>query len=110
MPTWIKYNATKNTRDGTIPEMQVIPTAMRAAYQACGANCMGGERFIVQESVFETFVERIVAIIRQMRQGPPLGDQLVDCGAICMPGLREKVHIVHMCTLLPMHRRCSVSD
>lgn len=52
---------------------------------------MGGERFIVQEEIFDEFMERVVSIVKQMRQGPPLGDDMVDCGAICMPGLAEKV-------------------
>eukprot|EP00210_Caulerpa_lentillifera_P007017 g6711.t1 len=71
---------------------QVVQTCLRAAYQACGANCMGGERFIVHEAVYEKFVERTVSVVKQIRQGPPLGANPVDCGAICMPGLAQKVH------------------
>lgn len=70
-----------------------MPTALRAAYQACGANCMGGERFIVQQTVYDTFVERVVQIVKKIRVGAPLGKELVDCGAICMPGLTEKVDV-----------------
>ncbi|GMH33070.1 hypothetical protein BSKO_00904 [Bryopsis sp. KO-2023] len=71
---------------------QVVQTSLRAAYQACGANCMGGERFIVQSSVYKAFVKEVVDLTKQLRQGPALGGGLVDCGAICLPGLPEKIH------------------
>ena len=40
---------------------QVLPTALRGAFQCSGQNCMGAERFIVQERVFDEFV-RLVAL------------------------------------------------
>ncbi len=30
-------------------------------------------------------------VAKQLRQGHALGDRPVDCGAMCMPGLAEKV-------------------
>ena len=36
--------------------LQVLPTALRGAFQSCGQNCAGAERFIVQEKVFDEFV------------------------------------------------------
>lgn len=35
---------------------QVLPTALRGAFQSCGQNCAGAERFIVQERVYDEFV------------------------------------------------------
>ena len=35
---------------------QVLPTALRGAFQSCGQNCAGAERFLVQDSVFDEFV------------------------------------------------------
>ena len=35
---------------------QVLPTALRGAFQSCGQNCAGAERFIVHEKVFDEFV------------------------------------------------------
>ncbi len=70
----------------------MVPTALRGAFQSCGQNCAGAERFIVQEPVYDDFVSRVVAIATQLRQGPALGEGMVDCGAMCMPGLAEKVH------------------
>ena len=39
---------------------------MKGAFFSCGQNCAGAERFFVQAGVY-------------------------DCGAMCMPGLAEKV-------------------
>ena len=36
--------------------IQVLPTALRGAFQSCGQNCAGAERFIVHEKVFDEFV------------------------------------------------------
>lgn len=35
---------------------QVLPTALRGAFQSCGQNCAGAERFIVHEKVFGEIV------------------------------------------------------
>ena len=45
----------------------------------------------MQASVYERFVDAAVGVARQLRQGPALGNSPVDCGAMCMPGLAEKV-------------------
>ena len=34
---------------------------------------------------------QVVDKVKKMRQGAPLGGGVVDCGAMCMPGLAEKV-------------------
>lgn len=34
------------------PQLQVLPTALRGAFQSCGQNCAGAERFIVHEKVW----------------------------------------------------------
>lgn len=71
---------------------QVVPTALRGAFQSCGQNCAGAERFIVQDAVYDDFVARVTAATAGLRQGPALGGAMIDCGALCMPGLDEKVH------------------
>ncbi|CAL8470086.1 g9628 [Coccomyxa elongata] len=70
---------------------QAVPTALRGAFQSCGQNCAGAERFLVQAPVYGRFVDAAVGVARRLRQGPALGDAPVDCGAMCMPGLAEKV-------------------
>ncbi|BDA44107.1 betaine aldehyde dehydrogenase, chloroplastic [Coccomyxa sp. Obi] len=70
---------------------QAVPTALRGAFQSCGQNCAGAERFLVQAPAYDRFVDAAVGVARRLRQGPALGDAPVDCGAMCMPGLAEKV-------------------
>ena len=71
--------------------LQAIPTALRGAFQSCGQNCAGAERFIVHRAVHDQFVARVADTARRMRQGPPLGPHPVDAGAMCLPGLARKV-------------------
>ncbi|CAG9461445.1 unnamed protein product [Pedinophyceae sp. YPF-701] len=70
---------------------EVVPTALRGAFQSCGQNCAGAERFFVHESLIEEFAKRVAAVAKSLRQGPPTGAGVVDCGAMCLPGLAEKV-------------------
>ena len=70
---------------------QAVPTALRGAFQSCGQNCAGAERFLVQAPVYEAFLGAVAAAAGKLRQGPALGRQPVDCGAMCMPGLAERV-------------------
>lgn len=37
------------------------------------------------------YLLQVVEKVKKMRQGPALGQGVVDCGAMCMPGLAEKV-------------------
>ncbi|KAK9805747.1 hypothetical protein WJX73_005314 [Symbiochloris irregularis] len=68
-----------------------IPTALRGAFQSCGQSCAGAERFIVHSNVHNTFVQRVAVTAKRLRQGPPLGQGMVDAGAMCLPGLAGKV-------------------
>jgi len=68
-----------------------VPTAMRGAFQACGQNCTGAERFVLHESIADEFVSRCAKAAESMRIGAASGDVPVDFGALCLPGLAEKV-------------------
>eukprot|EP00887_Chlorella_sp_A99_P003616 scaffold7.g3616.t1 len=83
---WWRGGRGGHCRDGA-----VLPTALRGAFQSCGQNCAGAERFIVQEGVYDEFVRRAAETTARLRQGPASGEALVDCGAMCMPGQAEKV-------------------
>ncbi|KXZ42649.1 hypothetical protein GPECTOR_127g527 [Gonium pectorale] len=71
---------------------QVVQIVLKAAFLNCGQNCAGGERFFVHDKIYDKFLEQVAPLVRNLRQGNPLGDEPVDCGAMCMPGLAEKVH------------------
>eukprot|EP00933_Yihiella_yeosuensis_P039613 TRINITY_DN33695_c0_g1_i2.p1 TRINITY_DN33695_c0_g1~~TRINITY_DN33695_c0_g1_i2.p1 ORF type:complete len:345 (+),score=70.61 TRINITY_DN33695_c0_g1_i2:303-1337(+) len=60
---------------------------VRGAFQNMGQNCAGPERFIVYNAVYEDFCDRVAALVKRMKQGPPLGPdgEKVDCGASVHP-------------------------
>ena len=70
---------------------QCVPMALRGAFQSCGQNCAGAERFYVQEKVHDAFVKRVMLAANQLRQGWALSPG-VDCGAMCMPNQAAYVH------------------
>ena len=61
---------------------QCVPMALRGAFQSCGQNCAGAERFYVQEKIHDEFVEKVMLAANQLwRLGPRPGR-----------GLRRDVH------------------
>lgn len=62
----------------------VLPWALRGCFQNCGQNCCGVERLFVYESRVEEFLAAIAPKVRDLRQGCPLSDNFVDCGAMVM--------------------------
>ncbi len=70
---------------------QAAQTAMTGVFIAAGQNCLAAERFIVFDAVYDAFVSRVVELTRALRQGPPLGDAVVDVGAMVSAGQLEIV-------------------
>jgi acyl-CoA reductase-like NAD-dependent aldehyde dehydrogenase len=69
---------------------QVVHIAVRGALQNAGQNCIGVERFYVYDSVYDAFVDRVAAVVRALRQGPPVDADGrwvddVDVGGMTMP-------------------------
>ncbi|KDE04182.1 hypothetical protein MVLG_05345 [Microbotryum lychnidis-dioicae p1A1 Lamole] len=64
-------------------------TWMRAAFQAAGQNCIGAERFIVHEKVYDRFVASMASRVEALKVGDVLAKDLdrdptnrVDVGAM----------------------------
>lgn len=70
--------------DDTDPK-EMAQLVVRGAFQNMGQNCAGPERFIVYDKVYDSFCEHVSAIVKSMRQGPPLSSEFVDCGACVHP-------------------------
>ncbi|WP_439622051.1 aldehyde dehydrogenase [Shinella sp.] len=51
-------------------------------FRNSGQVCVAGSRLLVQASVYDRFMERLVAVTRGMRVGDPL-DLASDAGAVC---------------------------
>lgn len=64
---------------------ELAQLVVRGAYQNMGQNCAGPERFIVYEKIYDAFCEEVVALVRQLKQGPPLSSDFIDCGASVHP-------------------------
>ncbi len=62
-----------------------IRQAMLGVYTSAGQMCVGVERVYVFDAVYDQFVRRVVERVKTLRQGPPLGDEVVDVGAMTMP-------------------------
>lgn len=64
---------------------QAAHAAMAGTFIASGQNCLAAERYLVFDAVYDRFVSRVCELASQLRQGPPLGDDKVDVGAITSP-------------------------
>jgi acyl-CoA reductase-like NAD-dependent aldehyde dehydrogenase len=50
-----------------------------------GQVCISVERVYVEEPVYERFVDKVLANVRELRQGAPAGPGTVDVGAVIFP-------------------------
>ncbi|HEY8378213.1 MAG TPA: aldehyde dehydrogenase family protein [Nannocystis sp.] len=64
---------------------QAVHNALIGTLTSAGQACMAAERIYVFDEVYDEFVAAITAIVKELRQGPPLGGELVDVGAMTMP-------------------------
>ena len=64
---------------------QAVSTALFGVFNACGQMCVGAERLYVAEAIYDAFVAEVVRRAAALRQGPPLGPEPVDLGAMTMP-------------------------
>lgn len=73
--------------DADVPQVQNL--LMRGVFQNAGQNCIGIERILVQDGIYDGFVKEMEKRVGALRQGPPLGFGLgegeVDVGAMVLP-------------------------
>lgn len=62
----------------------VMPMVMRGVFQNCGQNCCGIERIYVQEAIHDSFVQKALELVAQLRQGVAHHEN-IDLGAMAMP-------------------------
>lgn len=60
--------------------------AMLGVFTACGQMCVGAERVYVFDAVYDRFLDIVKERVSKLRQGPPLSGEIVDVGAMTMPG------------------------
>eukprot|EP00047_Mylnosiga_fluctuans_P005047 m.238080 g.238080 ORF g.238080 m.238080 type:complete len:605 (+) comp13244_c0_seq1:33-1847(+) len=62
---------------------QVVGLTLRGTFQNCGQNCIGLERLVVLEPIYDKFVAVMQERVTRLSQGAPLEGN-VDCGAMTM--------------------------
>jgi acyl-CoA reductase-like NAD-dependent aldehyde dehydrogenase len=63
---------------------QAVHAAMSGCFINCGQNCVASERILVQDSIYDEFAERALALTKPLRQGSSR-DGVMDVGAIATP-------------------------
>ena len=62
---------------------QVVGLALRGTFQNCGQNCIGLERVVAHQKIYNKLVDVMSQKVNALSQGPPL-DGDFDCGAMTM--------------------------
>jgi aldehyde dehydrogenase (NAD+)/betaine-aldehyde dehydrogenase len=68
-----------------------IPSSVWSIYYAAGQSCEARSRVLVEQSLYEEFVERFAAYAKQLRVGDPL-DPETQVGSLISTGHRDRVH------------------
>jgi len=54
---------------------KTLETCVQARFQNTGQSCIAGKRLIVDESIAEEFVEKLVVKVRELKSGDPLDEE-----------------------------------
>lgn len=60
---------------------EAVKGSLEAIFRNQGEICLAGSRLLVQESVYEQFLDKFVAAVKQIKVGDPL-DEATDMGAL----------------------------
>lgn len=69
---------------------QAVSGAISGIFAATGQTCIAGSRLLVQDSIHDAFVERLVAVARGARMGDPM-DADTQVGPVTTPPQYRKV-------------------
>jgi acyl-CoA reductase-like NAD-dependent aldehyde dehydrogenase len=67
------------------PLERAVHAALAGSFITSGQMCLAAERVIVFDAVHDRFVDEVVKVASQLRQGPPRAHEVVDVGAMTMP-------------------------
>jgi succinate-semialdehyde dehydrogenase/glutarate-semialdehyde dehydrogenase len=68
-----------------------VTIAVKARTQNSGQSCIAGKRFLIADSVYDSFVRQFVEKMRQLKVGDPL-DETTEIGPLATPLIRDGVH------------------
>lgn len=69
---------------------KAVSTAVNARMQNAGQSCIAGKRFLIQEPIFETFLEKYKIALRQLKTGDPM-DPSTQIGPMARVDLAQEV-------------------
>lgn len=69
---------------------QAVNGAISGIFAATGQTCIAGSRLLVQDSIYDTFVEKLLALARTAKMGDPM-DTDTQVGPVTTPPQYEKV-------------------
>lgn len=69
---------------------EAVEGSIEAIFRNQGEICLAGSRILVQESVYDTFLDKFVERVKQIKVGDPL-DEATDMGALVSKGHLETV-------------------
>lgn len=64
---------------------EAVSGSIEAIYRNQGEICLAGSRILVQESIYDQFLDKFVAAVKQIKVGNPL-DMTTDMGALVSTG------------------------
>lgn len=68
-----------------------IKTAVTARMQNNGQSCIAAKRFIVEDDVYDRFLDRFVSEVDRMKVGDPM-DDATELGPLARADLRDDIH------------------
>jgi succinate-semialdehyde dehydrogenase/glutarate-semialdehyde dehydrogenase len=68
-----------------------VTTAVKARTQNSGQSCIAGKRFLIADSIYDSFVRQFVEKMRLLKIGDPL-DETTEIGPLATPAIRDGVH------------------
>lgn len=69
---------------------EAVMGSIEAIYRNQGEICLAGSRILVQESIYDQFLDKFVAAVKQIKVGDPL-DESTDMGALVSRGHLQSV-------------------
>lgn len=69
---------------------EAVAGSIEAIFRNQGEICLAGSRILVQEGIYDQFLEKFVAAVKNIKVGDPL-DEATDMGALVSPGHLKSV-------------------
>lgn len=71
---------------------KAVRTAVNARMQNAGQSCIAGKRFLIQENIFETFLEKYKTALSELKTGDPM-DPSTQIGPMARVDLAKEVEV-----------------